>query len=355
LCSHTFTIMLTTQPQVLEHIIHGDLPYQYHHNPQVESAIDLLTDHTFKDIHPGIYINYQTTEDGTGPTPFHLNQMLRDVRRYLDPAESTFANEVDQHVHCTYLSLVESQKGVRVYLSRWSQADQSWHEVHGRRQILNDFADCLERALASIPDTDWHTHLRTPLSEVGYSDDPCGRIRQHERQTRSNMIMNLLDTICAIFPTLQISRFHGYVVYALPHACLAALAEIFFTRIAHAYTSGGMGCSHALAGRSNSSAELLKSKFWDDFYRWIETHIDPEENSRVLTSRSQAHIRVVREGDQRLHQRLGAFQNMKTMMKVGKEDDEKEDVTEQRRVIDLHKQLLEGLMRQEEGLREMLQ
>ena len=116
-----------------------------------------------------------------------------------------------------------------------------------------------------MADQPFHAPLSVPVVEIGISNDPEKRLRQHRHHENSNYLMNLAE---AVFDVEYPGCFHlkQYVIYACFRPIQTWLSEIALTQLAQGYVEGGGGFSHEIAGRSNGvSNNVVPPKKWTEF------------------------------------------------------------------------------------------
>ena len=217
-------------------------------------------------IQPGTYMNCICDPLGLSPTPHQWYRVCEQMIKYVQVGSehNELAQQIDQQLHPkSEWSRDLAHKGLRRYTEWRSYMETGTYTpdtVH--RNWVKYFVDQLRQRMEGQP---IHAPLTIPVVEIGFSNDPRKRLRQHRHHESSNYLMNLAEaTFQMEYPGAF--RLQQMIVFACFRPIQPWLSEIVVTQLAQGYVQGAGGFSHEPAGRSNTSSNRkLPAKVWTMF------------------------------------------------------------------------------------------
>ena len=323
------SMLYSMDTSLLKAMIQGQLPrLAMTGSGPVFQALKVLNEKEY--LQPGTYMNCICDHFGLSPTPAQWQRVCEQMLKYVQSGNehNDLAQQIDQRVHPKHDWPKDlAHKGLRRYTEWRSYTEKGSHDpdvIH--RRWVKYFVDQLRKRMEGHL---IHAPLNVPVVEIGFSNNPERRLRQHRHHESSNYLMNLAEAAFAMeYPgsfTLQQN-----IVFACYRPIQTWLSEIVVTQLAQGYVEGGSGFSHEPAGRSNTSSnKTVPPKMWVQFEAQIyldgrfEREVD-ENNQRVLAKR-KARIeeaekrKKLREAKRKLHeQRVLHLKNMIALEKARK-------------------------------------
>ena len=217
-------------------------------------------------IQPGTYMNCICDFVGLSPTPYQWQRVCEQMLKYVQYGNehNVLAQQIDHQIHPKPEWPKElAHKGLRRYTEWRSYMEKGTYTpdvVH--RWWVRYFVDQLQKRMEghSI-----HAPLNVPVVEIGFSNDPRKRLRQHRHHESSNYLMNLAE---AVFTREYPGCFQlqQRIVFACYRPIQTWLSEIIVTQLAQGYVEGGAGFSHEPAGSSNTSSNSkVPGEIWAQF------------------------------------------------------------------------------------------
>ena len=252
-------------------------------------------------IQPGIYMNSICDRMGMSPSPAQWSKVCDLMGRYVqaDMEHNDIAEEIDQKIHPQrdwprYLA----NRGLRRYMEwrSWVGNGKREFDEHHRKMVGYFIGQLQDR----MEGQQHHTPLTVPVVELGFSNNPPYRLRQHRHHQSSNDLMNLAEAVFEYqypgFFTLQ-----QHIIYNCWRPVQTWMSEIVFTQLAQGYVQGGGGFSHEPAGRSiTSSFKTLTDMQWQGFEAGVlaagDLHRKVRENLEYVRKKKaeEAELHLVR-------------------------------------------------------------
>ncbi|KAI6915016.1 hypothetical protein KC318_g263 [Hortaea werneckii] len=278
-----YSIAATTHPKILSACIRGNWTRNKKTDKTLASVLRMLKQRALSMKHPFIYLNEVADANGHSPSPRELKQAIEVARAYYNGSDLAMAKRIDSFTKPFRTPAQDRDPNFRKYIM------SSRRPAVSAKRLTTGRAFCkhLEDRLAACQSQD--EPLDVALVEVGYTHDADVRLKNHQRHTSSNYIMNLFDAILnLLFP--QKYLLHQYVIYSCCAAAEVALAESFFSRCADCYIGRGGGFSFYAAGISVRSAYIYDTQHWEDAVQWARKYmgvdaIDEKEMVRCRESR----------------------------------------------------------------------
>ncbi|KAI9878032.1 MAG: hypothetical protein M1830_002113 [Pleopsidium flavum] len=345
-------ILASMDEGILRHIINGNLARAKRRDPTIRAQLERMR--VKGNTQPAIYSQLLVDSRGYSPTPEELTEVIKAMGDYCelrkDREQQHRAIRIDKAFNPnSRWGKARVENGEFKYLYSPTQGGPDHRPCQSHIDNINEFCRNLETRMQNLHNTPlWTKPLTVPLVEYGYAGYPVQRLASHRAHQNSNYIMNLVDAICRV---LFHDRFHieQYIIYHIfqPHQAVAA--EVIFTRLGQGYIVDGGGFSHYLAGRSNQTALDIPATFWEKYLMdavkntpLLERHRD--EATRMqdwVNAQEQLYEEVVAvkdefDGTQEVLAKLEA-----ALAKV------EESVAEQEAEVELRKQLVEQIQRDE--------
>ncbi|KAI7151028.1 hypothetical protein KC316_g15427 [Hortaea werneckii] len=223
-------------------------------------------------------------------TPKELKQAIEAARAYYDGSDAATAKRIDNFTKPFRTPAQDRDPAFRKYImSSRRPAVNTKRATTGRAfcRHLEDRLDACESKYLNEP-------LDVALAEVGYTHGADVRLKNHQRHTSSNHIMNLFDAILNIlFP--QKYLLHQYVIYSCCAANEVALAESFFSRCTDCYIGTGGGISYYAAGISVRSAYIYDTQHWESSIQWAQNHMCVDRTHRLRMARCRENLKYLRQ------------------------------------------------------------
>ena len=285
------SMLYSMDTSLLRAMIQGQLPRlaEIRSGPVYE-AIKLLNEQDF--IQPGTYMNCICDYVGLSPTPHQWQRVCEQMLKYVQVGgeHNDLAQQIDQQLHPKPEWPKDlAHRGLRRYTEWRSYLENGDHTpAFTRRRWVKYFVDQLRQRMEGQP---VHAPLTVPVVEIGFSNDPTKRLRQHRHHESSNYLMNLAEAIFVMeYPSAF--QLQQNIVFNCYRPIQPWLSEIVITQLAQGYVEGGGGFSHETAGRSNTSSnrivppktwQILEARVYMDgrFMREIE------ENQRRIEARNE--------------------------------------------------------------------
>ncbi len=286
------SMLYSMDTSLLKAMIQGQLPRlaEIKSGP-VYQALKDLNEQGF--IQPGTYMNCICDYAGMSPTPEQWRRVCEQMLKYVHYSDkhNDLAEQIDQQIHPkTEWPKELAHKGLRRYTEWRSFTERGTYSPDsGHRGWVRYFVDQLEKRMQGQP---VHAPLNVPVVEIGFSNDPRKRLRQHRHHESSNYLMNLAEAVFSLeYPGSF--RLQQKIVFACYRSIQTWLSEIVVTQLAQGYVEGGAGFSHEPAGRSNTSSnKRVPTKIWTLFEAQIYANDRMEKevmaNSQQLLDRLQA-------------------------------------------------------------------
>lgn len=240
-------MLLTGNSLVLLHFIRGDLAEQERKNLFLSSTLRNLKKINNTADRALIYVQYLVDKHEISPTPAEILEALGVAEEYVNSAGKGLAKS-DQAA-AKIDSAVGNARGAsstRRYVFKDSQV-----------ATFCEFVEYTRRRMESLPQD---KPLQRPLAEVGYATETYNRLRDHQRHSSSNYLMNLMEAIFISRDTPY--KMAQFVVFECIHPSHAMFAEILYSRMALCYIKQGGGFSHFPAGRSHRGAKHMAPEYW---------------------------------------------------------------------------------------------
>ena len=283
------SMLYSMDTSLLKAMIQGQLPRLAEiRSGSVHRAVEDLNDK--ERIQPGTYMNCICDYVGLSPTPEQWQRVCEQMLKYVqkDGQYNDLAQQIDQQLHPKPEWPKDlAYKGLRRYTEWRSYLEKGNHtpdSVH--RRWVKYFVDQLQERMKGHP---IHAPLNVPVVEIGFSNDPRKRLRQHRHHESSNYLMNLAE---AVFDMEYPGSFHlqQNIVFACYRPIHTWLSEIIVTQLAQGYVEGGAGFSHEPAGRSNTSShKTVPAKVWVQFEAQI--YMDGRMEKEVKANKQRLHAR----------------------------------------------------------------
>ena len=262
-------MLLTMDPILLRAVIEGQLPRKSMiPSSQVSEILAKLN--SGRSFQPGIYMNAICDRMGMSPTPAQWSKVCQLMLDYVQcgMAHNDVAEEIDHKIH-PKLNWPRSlaHRGLRRYMEWRSYTEKGSSDLDRQnRQMVEFFVDQLRiRMLGQLA----HTPLSVPVVELGFSNDPVRRLRQHRHHENSNYLMNLAKAVFE-YQYPGIFTLQQHIIYNCWRPVQLWMGEILFTKLAQGYVTGGGGFSHEPAGRSNTSSfQVLSEKRWQELEYFV--------------------------------------------------------------------------------------
>ena len=305
------SMLYSMDTSLLKAMIQGQLPRLAEiESGTVYQALKKL--HQTVYLQPGTYMNCICDAAGLSPSPVQWRRVSEQMLKYVQYGDehNDLAEQIDQQLHPKpewpeHLA----HKGLRRY-TEWRSHTENGSNMPDRihRRWVRYFVDQLKQRMDGQP---IHAPLSVPVVEVGFSNDPRKRLRQHRHHESSNYLMNLAEAVFAMeYPGSF--RLQQLIVFACYRSIQTWLSEIVVTQLAQGYVDGGAGFSHEPAGRSNTSSnKKVPTKIWAFFEEQIYAdgrfQKELDANSQQLQARAQAKEQAREqkkqeaEGARRLH------------------------------------------------------
>ena len=297
------SMLYSMETPFLKALIQGQLPRLAEiESGTVYEALRKLNEKDY--IQPGIYMSCICDFAGFSPTPKQWGRVCNQMLRYVQYGGeyNDLAAQIDQQIHpkSDWPKDLDN-KGLRRYTewrSYMENGNQLPDTVH--RKWVRFFVDQLKMRMKGLP---IHAPLSVPVVEIGFSNDPDKRLRQHRHHESSNYLMNLAEAVFAMeYPGSF--RLQQKIVFACYREIQTWLSEIIITHLSQGYVEGGGGFSHEPAGRSNTSSnKKLSTETWTQFEALIyedgRMEAELEANSQKIQGRRQAKEQQEQEADER--------------------------------------------------------
>lgn len=286
------SMLYSMDTSLLKALIQGQLPRlaEIRAGP-VYRALQELNEQEF--IQPGTYMNCICDHLGLSPTPEQWQRVCEQMLKYIQTGSqhNDLAQRIDQQVHHksewpTDLAHKELRRYTewRSYMEKGTYTPDSVH-----RRWVKYFVDQLKERMKGYP---IRAPLGVPVVEIGFSNDPRKRLRQHQHHESSNYLMNLAEAIFHVeYPGSF--RLQQNIVFACYRPIHTWLSEIIVTQLAQGYVEGGAGFSHEPAGGSTTNShKTLPAEVWVHFesriYRDGRMEKEVKANNQRMHARRQA-------------------------------------------------------------------
>ncbi|KAL5350022.1 hypothetical protein ACLOAV_005058 [Pseudogymnoascus australis] len=281
----------TMSIRLLGHLVMGQLPRAM----ITEEAIDEELQGLMVDSQPTIFANYVVNNRGHGPSPTEWPNFITGLHRYME--DDSYSVIIDG-----VFNPLDAVDGTNKYLSTKKSIEENLPMCQGCIAILGQFIAALEKRIGNTPNPD--QRMARPLSEVGYSRHPLGRLRAHAQQSSFNFIMGLCMAVLEQeepYTGFQLSQHVAMWIYE-PKG--AALGEVFITALMRAYTVHAGGFTHAAAGISgnnDNNGAHIKRTSEETVKRAIDAtksvalmHIDSPKFRSEMTTSYHAGVRYLK-------------------------------------------------------------
>lgn len=303
-CRQLAYMLYSMDDSVLKAIIQGQLPRlaEVASGRVCQVLRDLNEQSSRPDsIQPGTYMNCICDYKGYSPTPTQWKKVCTLMLKYVqaDDEYNDLAELVDKQVHPKPDWPKDlAHRGLRRYTEWRSYIENgSFHPDRSHRRWVKYFVDQLKERMKAQP---VHAPLSVPVVEIGFSNNPPQRLRQHRHHESSNYLMNLAEAVFEVeYPGTF--RLQQNIIYACFRPIQTWLSEIVLTQLAQGYIDGGGGFSHEVAGRSNSvSNQVVPSRRWNMFETGVYANgrFKQEVEARI-TAREQR-VKEEKEAESRL-------------------------------------------------------
>ena len=242
------SMLYSMDSSLLKAMIQGQLPRLAKIRSRfVYRAVKELNEQDF--IQPGTYMTCICDHVGLSPTPHQWQRVCEQMLKYVQTGgeHNSLAQQIDQQLHPKSNWPKElARKGLRRYTEWRSYMEKGAHTPDSiQRHSVNYFVDQLQKRMEGQPS---HAPLTVPVIEIGFSNDPRKRLRQHRHHESSNYLMNLVE---AIFETEYPGAFQlqQMIVFACYRPIQPWLSLIIITQLAQGYVERGGGFSHEPVGQ----------------------------------------------------------------------------------------------------------
>ena len=290
------SMLYSMDPSLLKAMIQGQLPRLAKvRSRSVYRAIKELNEQDF--IQPGTYMTCICDHVGLSPTPHQWQRVCEQMLKYVQIGgeHNNLAQQIDQQLHPKSSWPKElARKGLRRYTEWQSYMEKGTHtpdSVH--RHWVKYFVKKLQKRIKGQP---IHAPLAVPVIEVGFSNDPRKRLRQHRHHESSNYLMNLAE---AIFETEYPGAFQleQMIVFACYRPIQPWLSLIIVAQLAQGFVERGAVVSHdpigQLHARLNSTVPAgIWAQFEDRVYEDGRFAREVEANTRRLQARKKARVQA---------------------------------------------------------------
>ena len=290
-------MLLMVDPILLRALIQGQLPRKSMiPGGQVFEILAKLN--SGKSTQPGIYMNAICDRMGMSPTPAQWSKVCQLMLEYVEygMAHNDVAEEIDQKVHPKpNWPRNLAHRGLRRYMEWRSYTEKGSSDVDRQhRRMVKYFVDQLQMRMLGQPP---HTPLSVPVVELGFSNNPVRRLRQHRHHESSNYLMNLAEAVFEYrypgFFTLQ-----QHIIYNCWRPIQLWMGEIVFTKLAQGNVAGGGGFSHEPAGRSNTSSFQY---LWEERWQELECFVMASGDLRMRLQQNRDFVAQKGKEAQELH------------------------------------------------------
>ena len=283
------SMLYSMDSSLLTAMIQGQLPRLAKiRSRSVYRAVKELNEQDF--IQPGTYMTCICDHVGLSPTPHQWQRVCEQMLKYVQTGgeHNDLAQQIDQRLHPKSSWPKElARKGLRRYTEWRSYMENVTHtpdSVH--RHWVKFFVEQLQKRMEGQP---IHAPLTVPVIEIGFSNNPRRRLRQHRHHETSNYLMNLAE---AIFETEYPGAFQlqQMIVFACYRPIQPWLSMIVITQLAQGYVERGEAFSHEPLGQSNASLSStvpagIWAQFEDRVYEDGSFAREVEANTRRLQAR----------------------------------------------------------------------
>ena len=293
------SMLYSMDTSLLKAMIQGQLPRLAEvRSGSVYQAIKELNEQEF--IQPGTYMNCICDYAGLSPTPHQWQRVCEQMLKYIQVGDehNDLAQQIDQQIHPKpEWSKDLAHKGLRRYTEWRSYMENGALTPDAlHRHWVRYFVDQLRQRMEGQP---IHAPLTVPVVEIGFSNDPDKRLRQHRHHESSNYLMNLAEAVFRVeYPGAF--RLQQMIVFVCYRSIQPWLSEIVVTQLVQGYVKGAGGFSHETAGRSNTSSNrIVPAKIWNIFEARIYADgrivREMEANRQRLQALEPARIQVEEE------------------------------------------------------------
>ncbi|KAI7353580.1 hypothetical protein KC320_g3943 [Hortaea werneckii] len=240
--------------------------------------------------HPSIYPNEVADANGHFFKPTELQRAIEVAGSYYDDSDPARAKRIDHFTKPFRTPAQDCDPAFRKYIMSSRRPAVSTKRATAGRA----FCRHLEHRLDVCDSKFLDDPLDVALVEVGYTHDADVRLKDHQRHTSSNHIMNLFDAILNILHP-QKYLLHQYVIYSCCAANEVALAESFFSRCTDCYIGTGGGFSYYAAGISVRSAYIYDTQHWESSIQWAQNHMCVDRTHRLRMARCRENMKALRQ------------------------------------------------------------
>ena len=292
------SMLYSMDTSLLKALIQGQLPRLAEmESGAVHEALRKINEQDY--IQPGTYLNCICDYAGLSPTPEQWRRVCEQMLDYVQYGDqhNDLAEQIDQQIHPKENWPKDlAHKGFRRYTEWRSYTENGSYlpdSIH--RRWVKYFVDQLKKRMEGQP---IHAPLSVPVVEIGFSNDPHKRLKQHRHHESSNYLMNLAEAVFAIeYP--HSFRLQQNVVFSCYRPIQTWLSEIVITQLAQGYVEGGGGFSHEPAGRSNTSSnKKVPAKIWTRFE--AEIYADGTFEAEVKANRQR--VQALEQAGEQLEQ-----------------------------------------------------
>lgn len=296
------SMLYSMDTSLLRATIQGQLPRLVEiESGTVYQAIRKL--HQTNYIQPGTYMNCICDGAGLSPTPTQWGRVCGQMLKYVHYGNehNDLAEQIDQQLHPKMEWPRDlAHIGLRRY-TEWRSYTEKGNNIPDtvHRRMVRYFVDQLQKRMKGQP---INAPLNVPVVEIGFSNDPRKRLRQHRHHESSNYLMNLAEAVFAVEYSDSF-RLQQLIVFACYRSIQTWLSEIVITQLAQGYVDGGAGFSHETAGQSNTSSNnKVPTKMWAFFEEQVYADRSFEKEVDANSQRLRAKERI-REDQERTRER----------------------------------------------------
>ncbi|KAF2137336.1 uncharacterized protein K452DRAFT_111809 [Aplosporella prunicola CBS 121167] len=289
-----YDVLASTENSVLHAILDGNLAWDAQHDCATSEALERLRAQA--ETQPCIYQRVLVDELNQSPTPAELFDVIEGLRRYARTGEWQLAESVDRFRQSERWNENLAKAGRRKYLAPLASEYEAPSEA--RIAELEFFCQHLHSRLDAIPTCDWHSPLRFPLVDMGYTVNFEARLAADAQHTSAKFLMNLVEAMCGVlFPNRY--RVVQHPVYLIFEPQQAVMADLVLGQLAHALQATGGGFAYWPTDMLHASSMSVDDKNWARYEKWAVDHSPYVANCRADTPRQAAQLdrikRVIEE------------------------------------------------------------
>ncbi|KAL8690665.1 MAG: hypothetical protein Q9218_003940 [Villophora microphyllina] len=315
-------MMASIDPDLLRAIIEGQVPRKAQiPNTAVSNRLgDMMRN---RDPPPSVYLNAICDDEGFSPTPLQWRTVCRLLQLYVsESAEADdLAAEVDQVIY-PLQRWPKPKHGRKRKLRRYTELVSTSDEDHAepcrqrRLMVWNFSVEMLKIVDHEISQGRGHVPLVAPVKEIGISNSPIERLRDHRRHRRSNYIMNLTE---ATFRHQFDDHFglKQYIIYNCWREDQSWASEILLTRLAQGYITNAGGFSHYGAGHSNGGPWRGRSaQDWARFQERVWSESGVRERLQGVHDRAVARLEEAKRQEKEEDMYIESLESLRKLVRA---------------------------------------